>query len=697
MSFEKSFRLASYTLLLAGFLTLLGADGSNEVSAVLYLAAVALSWSWPELDLSGRRQSIVFLLALAIFGLDARFHSGFVSATVHLLMLISLVKLFSRKRDRDYLLIYFISFAFVLVASTFTMSIVFLLCVLIYLFLAVLVLTLFESKRAFDENRPLNFALRGYLLTATILTLLVVLVSAPIFLVIPRGTLEVLRAPNQSSLHLSGFSKNLRLGDMGEILINTSVVMRIKVDTDPEKLPLDLKWRGIAFDHYDGRTWSRTRPVQLVRRDDQYHGFLVAHDSRRQEEFLVRQTIYQEPFSDVLFGVPEIILISGGIGRSFVLRDGNDVFSTGGPQPVKYTVFSDLITRKERLARLIRGNHPEDIKRYYLELPSLDPKIASLASRLTREEPNPIGKAFLLESYLREEYAYSLENQSSQAGDPLYDFLFVNRAGHCEFFATAQAVMMRSLGIPSRVINGFRRGSFNRWSEYFIVRQSDAHSWVEGYFPGVGWVEFDATPVAPPIDSYLLTWTAGQFLDAIEVFWTDVVTFDHLKQYGFFQSLSEEFQRIWSGNLSERFGLEQLGSYLWEHLLSGRLLVFLLILIAVVWAIWLARHHLSYLSTIWKQRVLRRADWDLAPQYYLELLQILSRRGFVKGSSETPVEFAARIRSGLASNIPDRITELYYHNRFGNRALEAAEISEIYASLRRLRAQQRTLLADGAR
>ena len=81
--------------------------------------------------------------------------------------------------------------------------------------------------------------------------------------------------------------------------------MRIKVDTAPENLPFDLKWRGVAFDHYDGKRWSRTRTVRRIPRNDQYHGFLVAHDSRRQEEFLVRQTIYQEPFTNVIFGVPE--------------------------------------------------------------------------------------------------------------------------------------------------------------------------------------------------------------------------------------------------------------------------------------------------------------------------------------------------------------------------------------------------------
>ena len=687
MSFEKSFRLASYALLLSGFLTLLAAGGSSAHSAVLYLAAIACSWYWPERNLSGTRQTIVFVLSLATFALDTWFYSGFVSATVHLLMLISLVKLFSRKRDRDYLLIYFISFLYVLVASTFTISVVFLICALAYLFSAILTLTLFESKRAFDENRAVDFLFRGYLGTAALITILIVLVSIPIFVVIPRGTLGVLRPPNQTTLQLGGFSKSVNLGDMGEILINTSVVMRIKVDTAPDNLPFDLKWRGIAFDRYDGKGWSRTRTVRRIRRNDQYHGFLVAHDSRRQEEFLVRQTIYQEPFTNVIFGVPEIILISGAIGRSFVLKDGNDSFSTGSIQPVKYTVFSDLITRRERLARPLQGEYPQDVRQYYLQLPGLHPEIARLAFEITKAETNPIARAFTLERFLREGYDYSLENRSSLAKDPLYDFLFVTRAGHCEYFATAQAVMMRTLGIPSRVINGFRRGNFNRWSENFIVRQSDAHSWVEGYFPGTGWVDFDPTPVAEGNDPYLLSWTAGQVLDVIEVFWADVVTFDHLKQYGFFQALGAQFREAWSKDWVGKLELGRVVGYWWGQLSFGSFLFLFPALAAALAATCLARRYRSYLGLVWKQRILRHEDWELAPHYYLELLKILGQRGFTKSSSETPGEFAERIREEIGNSIPDRLTELYYRNRFGNHPLESREISWIYSSLRRLRAR----------
>src|SRR6202008_3744488 len=80
---------------------------------------------------------------------------------------------------------------------------------------------------------------------------------------------------------------------------------------------------------------------------------------------------------------------------------------------------------------------------------------------------------------------------------PLEDFLFVQRRGHCEYFATALAILLRTQGIPTRVVNGFFGGEWNEFGGYYAVRQGDAHAWVEGYFPEAGWVMFDPTPTAP--------------------------------------------------------------------------------------------------------------------------------------------------------------------------------------------------------
>src|SRR5207247_558777 len=103
-------------------------------------------------------------------------------------------------------------------------------------------------------------------------------------------------------------------------------------------------------------------------------------------------------------------------------------------------------------------------------------------------------KARRLTDYLAREYRYSLTQARSARTDPLEDFLFVRRSGNCEYFATALTVMLRTVGVPARVVNGFQRGEWNPYGEYFAVRLSDAHSWVEAWIDGTGWITFDASP-----------------------------------------------------------------------------------------------------------------------------------------------------------------------------------------------------------
>ena len=100
-------------------------------------------------------------------------------------------------------------------------------------------------------------------------------------------------------------------------------------------------------------------------------------------------------------------------------------------------------------------------------------------------------------SYLRRNFRYTLKLTGTPGRDPLAHFLFETRAGHCEYFASAMAVMLRAIGIPSREVNGFLPGEYNDLGGDYIVRASDAHSWVEAYFPGSGWITFDPTPPAP--------------------------------------------------------------------------------------------------------------------------------------------------------------------------------------------------------
>ena len=162
----------------------------------------------------------------------------------------------------------------------------------------------------------------------------------------------------------------------------------------------------------------------------------------------------------------------------------------------------------------------------YLGLPRLDPRIPRLAEQITASAGNNYDKAVALESYLRTHFAYSLQLPRTVPHDPLANFLFERKQGHCEYFASSMAVMLRTLGIPSRMVNGFRTGEFNDLTSQYVVRASNAHSWVEAYFPGHGWIAFDPTPDASmPART---GWSRVMlYVDAMASFWREwVVNYD---------------------------------------------------------------------------------------------------------------------------------------------------------------------------
>lgn len=692
MVFEKAFRLSSYGLLLSGFTALFASQAVGLFLAVGYFLAVIGSWKRRGIALSNLAQVLIFTGLILVFAVDAKLISDPVSATVRILILASLVKLYSRKAERDYLILYFISFGFLLFASAYTISIAFLASLMVYIFISILTFILFESKKAYEENRSADFSLRGYVNVALVITSLITLISIPIFLVIPRSALGLSKVDRNWEINLSGFSDKVSLGDIGKIINNSKIVMRAKIDIPKTKLPPDLKWRGIGLDHYDGEVWSNTREgVTRLRRAPGYQGMLVA-ENRRHNEFLVQQSILLEPFSRIVFGVPEIILVTGEmLPKRYAFRDSNGSINVyrRAPGLLKYVVFSDIMTREEKMAMPMEGSIPERIRIRCLQLPELDPRLHQLAEEVTQGEYNPVKKALAIESFLKGSFTYSLDNLSAVADDPIVDFLFETKAGHCEYFAVAQALMMRSIGIPSRLVNGFRLGEFNEFSDYFVVRQSDAHSWVEGYFPGPGWMEFDSTPwIVPSEKALTLSNMISQIFDAIDIFWTEIVTFDRVKQVGFFRSLRENISGAWRTALDFSFKSDFFAKTRWfdwfkDWNFSGFIYLGLIFLIALL--SFLGHRYRFYLKAFWKRRVLRQESFKIAPEYYQEMLEVLGRRGWLKGRGETPGEFAHRIETDVGISAPHRITELYYHSRFGHYPLTPSNRSKINGWLKDLR------------
>lgn len=323
----------------------------------------------------------------------------------------------------------------------------------------------------------------------------------------------------------------------------------------------------------------------------------------------------------------------------------------------------------------------------YTRLPDLDPRIPQLAAQVTAASTNNYDRAVALEKYLATHFAYSLQLSRTTPRDPLAEFLFERRKGHCEYFASSMAVMLRTLGIPSRVVNGFRTGEFNNLTSQYVVRASDAHSWVEAYFPGYGWVSFDPTPAAS-----LPTRTGwsrvGQYLDAMASFWREwVINYDLNRQQnlgatvaGRGQQLIHETRLWWFKR--HRALLTQVRRV--RDTLAGSPLRWSLFATLGLAALLLAANG-GRLWRVWARRRLA-AHPETAPSkaasiWYGKMTRVLARRGWRKLPTQTPREFVVQIGDREMRGRVERFTQHYANARFGDSAEDARRLPELYEEI----------------
>jgi protein-glutamine gamma-glutamyltransferase len=685
MSPLLALRLITYLLVCAGVAALALAGLLGPVGGAIL--ALALTGSWVIDQVRDRMPvrplfawALVVAAAVAIAVDLLYLAQSMLDGMVHLLLFLILMRLFRRRSLKDLRDAGFLSFFMLVAASAVTFNVSFLFVFIAFLLLGTWMLILHhvvsESERAKTGVTDLTaggIGPRSPLFKVSLAAAAGTFALAGVmFFIIPRVGQATVPFRAELGKRISGFTDRVELGAYGEIETDQTVVMRVRFPdgvTDPQLLP-NLRWRGLAFDRFDGRVWEAApRRRALLRRDPS--GVFRVTEARGTGP-LVRQEIFLDPIgADAVFAAPQTLRMQMQV-VAVGLDDMGSITTPVSSARLQYSVDSELEVTPPRGLRDAPWpvvSQPPGAARY-LQLPPLPDRIPALAREVTAGSRSPYEAALKLNHYLSTQFTYTLVLKQQTTLGPLDEFLFVRRSGNCEYFAAAMAVMLRSVGIPARVVGGFQRGDWNPYGAYFMVRMKDAHSWVEAFLDGPGWVTFDPSPRAAAEAAFGVRSTASLYLDALRMRWYRyVVNWSLRDQVGVAASVHRGASEWRSSLLS------------WRDLLravpTGWVAA---IVVSMLVAAWLLRRHAPGAT--------RRAAAAAVPRFYIQALRALARRGFRRGSTETAREFSQRVESAapaFASAVA-RLTAAYERCRFGEGALspdEAAALDTALASLRR--------------
>ncbi len=679
-------------LVASGYFALVGSGFFDVPStaltgAGLLLRALVLT-GLLKFDIPPRLLTAATIVYLVFCPLDYFiFSRDFLRATVHLICFLAVARILTARTDRDYVYVKIIAFLELLAAAVLSSNLSFF--VFLAWFLLFGVATFTSSEIARGTRAPLLIARAGlnrFHLRLAALSLLIAVgilaFTGVFFFVLPRTAHAAFRRLAPERYYLPGFSDEVRLGAIGEVLQENTPIMHVLFRD--EKRPLFLKWRGAVLGRFDGKRWFnppaggglvpvRERPV-IVASDDQ----------RRRKGFRVTYEVRLRSIGgDALFfaGVPEAIWIDAPMLR----RTPSGAYRLGmaPSDDVRYAAMSFV-------PRTDEGGSLDDAPgkgSAYLQLPKLDSRIPALTLRAAGGITSPGARARAIERYLRSVYAYTLELPDVEKDDPLAEFLFVRRKGHCEYFASAMAVMLRTSGIPSRVVTGFQGGTLNPITGWHVIRGSDAHSWVEAWLPGEGWVVFDPTPPGP--DSRHESWWTKLFLyvDAAETFWQEwVVNYDLDRQLTLATRVGSSGRGLstrWLDRLrlAGMEGKEYLTRWLRDYAAAMGLSA-VLALLALLYGPSVLR---LFRARAGLRRALRgQAQSSDATLLYNRALSLLERKGFHRSPWQTPVEFAASIPDAAAAVVIRDLTLAYNELRYGRHTAAAPRMTALLDRLERL-------------
>jgi len=715
MKFGFAHKIVTYLFAGLGLVALMLGNTFDPFEVALVIVAFAASWfaERPLLDKPGytRFWSVAAVVVLLLQIARTLGGEAVLTVGVQYAAFLQLSRLAHRKAAADYQQIAILGFLHLIAGTVMSTgldyAVVFFGFVIVMPWMLALTHLRRELEIQFGMGTPLlqaelqsrELATPAFFGGTTLLAVPLFVLTAAMFFAFPRvgfGLLSNLGARVQS---VAGFGNDVELGGFGTIRDDPTVVMRVKMAEMPRSPPqsIGLRLRGTSFDRYRAGRWSRTQIAgkDVRRLQDEY----VVHrppkvDDERYEIILdpMEEAVLFIPEGTVALQVPPAVRAGRNQYRKIVQAPGLDLrYRERFEAPLTYLAYANPSERAfpERI--------PQKLQARYLEVPDGYERISELAQSIAGGSRRPIDKAQRIEGFLRGGggYRYSLEQPNTEGKDPLHVFLFEAKAGHCEYFSTAMAIMMRALGLPARNVTGFLGADYNPYGGYYAVRNGNAHSWVEVLIDGK-WVTFDPTPASRQVStvSYGLAAKFRQMMDAVRVRWAEyIVEFNIRDQARALQGFAAWYQSLRGDRRAARLRTETPdeghGGLHVPLRPDWRWFVAIMSIFGV-----------GVLFVRWNQKQRRRTragrhldpDRDRAVRLYLSLEDSLRHAGQARPPDVTPAEHADQLgRSGFpAADVVSQITDAYLATRFGEMRMSPHDYHRLRQVSRSVRAKAKS-------
>jgi len=635
-----------------------------------------------------------------------------IEALGHYIILIQLCKLFERKSNRDYMQMIVLSLLLMVAAAMRSDSLLFAVLLTGYLVLACYTAMVFTLKRGLDsvatarlanEAAPLDarrvawnvsrdwpvgplwrrvgLVLAGMAATGVLL-----------FILAPRDP----SAAHAAETGLSGIPEVVRLGDSRRVRLSDRVVMRVRLHVEGAERPLPRQafyLRQKTYSSYADSQWASYLdfiPLEFV------HERMPQPPPMANATFIVQEVEMTPYLAPSLFTCYPLIRVECDTAHLRLARDLTGTLTPGAlrADPIRYKVWSwapPLNDAQRRYLAILRGSRrgllfraaPVDVRPRVAELAKewCEDLLAARDAQPDRRDELDLAIARRLSGQLEKHYRYTLDlSESNPHRDGVEDFLFHTKKGHCEYFASALAVMCRALDVQARLVGGFLLDPADASGDWLRVRQRHAHAWVEVFTPASDWVIVDPSPAEavgqPP------SWFGGfdSFFSRLQLAWErNVLGYDYDTRQHLADRALAWLAGLWADIVA---GAKALWESIWNLLVHGQFEAPLLIFGVLAAAAGLMVEGLLALRAV-RRRIRRRRrmrrQFTVAPErlrFIRDLFRLLRRHGVDHTPMRTPLDTArlAAAKLGLPERELTEVIEFYYRLRWGQAAPAEAEL-----------------------